>query len=1175
MEKILHRATVHFAVLWRDVMEPQGCYHKVLRLMRITFIQVTIAITLCGVGMAGTNYGQGVLDSSITLNYKEVTLKKAIANLGKKMSIKFAYSGNFVNLREEINVEATDIKVRELLDRLLKPRQITYSIQGDYIVLTQYKASPTGATSDLSAKSANELSIDNITVTGKVTDETGTPLPGANVLEKGTTNGTTTDANGDFSLTVKDEKSVLVISFIGYSSKEILVGTQTQFPISIESDISTLGEVVVVGYGSQKKINVTGSVASVDNKALESRPLTNLGQGLQGLIPNLNVSPGNGRPGARSGFNIRGTTSLNGGEPLVLVDGVQMDPNQINPSDVESVTVLKDAASCAVYGVRGAYGVILIKTRTGQKNTPVQINYSFDYTLTRPTRLPKTMNSVDYINTFMEANETGAATGGGTASNAFTAEDLQRAKNYMQNPTPENAVYVDPGNPNLYRYVGNTDWVEALYPSYAPQMQHNLSFRGGDEKTTYIASLGYFNQEGILRAANQDFNRYNGSLKIDSDIKSWLTLNFRMQLNRVKDNSPANIEFGSIERLSGDLRPIMPIYHPDGRYSGQGNFTNTFAVLNNNGRSITNSNDLWLTGGFELRPIKNVKVVSNYTWNSYNYNNTENRKAFNEYGANGVLLGVYPWTATPRVFERNSNDSYTALNSYAEYENTFGRHYIKGMIGYNQELKQVKGFNANVRNLINQDIPAINLNSDPKPNAGGGVDEWAVSGTFFRVNYALNEKYLIEVNGRYDGTSRFARGNRYTFQPSFSVGWRISEESFFESLSGVVTDLKLRASYGTLGNQQLTNSYPYIPSMSSRIESYIFGNQQQTAVYAPGLVSADFTWEEVTTKNFALDFGFLNNRLTGSFDYYVRDTKDMIVAGTPKPAVLGTSVPSRNAADLTTKGFELSLRWQDKITTDLTYNVAVALSDYKAEITRYDNPNGVIGVRYVGESYDEIWGFETEGFYQSDAEASEIDNSAIWGGTWLAGDIKYRDLNNDGKITRGNGTLADPGDMKVIGNRTPRYQYSVNASMQYKGFDFTMFFQGVGKRDMMLGGNFFWGYGSEWHVPTEAHVGQYWTPENTNAYFPRLRFGGGGNFQTQTKYLQSAAYLRMKQITIGYTFPQQLLNKVKIDRIRLYFTSQNLFEFTKLHKNYDPEQFDRQWDYPLNRGYSFGIQVGL
>lgn len=1021
-------------------------------------------------------------------------------------------------------------------------------------------------------------------VRGKVTATEGTEgLIGVSVGVKGTTLGTLTDAAGNYALEVNDANAILVFSYIGYQTQEVALNGRATVNVQLAPSTETLEEVVVVGYGTQKKENLTGSVATVNAKELESRPLTNLGQGLQGLVPNLNITRNTGAPGQGANFNIRGNTSINGGSPLVLVDGVQMDPNLINPDDVESVTILKDAASAAIYGVRGAYGVILITTKRPKKDAPLSISYSGNYTLTRPTRMPEYLNSVDYIRMHREADRNGRISGGSVASEGFTRQDSLLAQAYLSNPAANSPVYPDPGNPSKYRYVGNTDWIEELYPGWAPQMQHNLSAAGGQGKTSFVASLGYFDQKGLLKVADETYDRYNAGLKVNTEAASWLDLNFRMTLNHVASDKPTPANHGGLSTgwISGDLRPIMPVYHPDGNYAGQGSFTNTVALARLNGRTTNKINDLWLTGGLVARPVKNVSLTADYTWNPYTANYQQHYKEYSEYGVDGVFLGVFPWSRPSRLIRQATNDNYFALNAYANYENTFGaQHYFKATVGYNQELKQINNYSASVKNLIDQTLPAINLNNDDKPIVGGQEGEWALSGTFFRLNYIFRDKYLLEVNGRYDGTSRFPSDNRYTFLPSVSAGWRLSEEEFFSGLKGIVNDLKLRASYGTLGNQQLgagystANYYPYLPTMSAGQIGHIFGNGLGVAVNPPGLVSTAFTWEKVTSKNIGLDLGVLDNRLTTSFDWYIRDTKDMITGGFPLPAVLGTAVPSKNAADLRTRGWELSLNWRDDIGEDFSYDVALALSDNTSEITRFElNPNKTIGNFYEGFEFGEIWGYETAGYFQTDDEASAADQSRLWNGTWMAGDIRYRDLNGDGKINPGASTVGDPGDRKIIGNSSPRYAYGLNLGLRYKGFDFGAFIQGIGKRDLMLGGNYFWGFGSEWDVPMVYHT-DYWRPDNTGAEYPRLRFGGGGNFQTQTKYLQNAAYMRLKNLTLGYSLPATWINKVKMQRLRVYVSGENILEFTQLHEAFDPE-IPNARDYPLNRALSFGLQLGL
>jgi TonB-linked SusC/RagA family outer membrane protein len=944
---------------------------------------------------------------------------------------------------------------------------------------------------------------------------------------------------------------------------------------------AVLSDVVVVGYGTQKKVNLTGSVASVSGERLESRPITNLGSGLQGLIPNLNINRGNGVPGAGASFNIRGGQSnLTNTDPLILVDGVQMDANLVNPDDVESVTVLKDASSAAIYGVRGANGVILITTKT-PKNTPVRINYTGSYATTRPTRMPEFMNSIDYIRLHREADRTGALSGGDQASEKYSVQDSIMAEAHFRDPANNPSVYALPNN-SKYRYVGNTDWIDVLYPGWAPMTQHSLSLSGGQGKTSFSASMGYFEQTGLLEVANDKYRRFNPTIKINTAATPWLDFNFKATLNYSNQDRPTPASHGGMSSgwIATDLRPTMPVYHPDGNYSGQGNFTNMVALAKLNGRMINRINDLFLTGGAVLKPVKNVRVVTDYTWNSKSIFMQRHAKEYNEYGVDGALLGTFPWSRPSRLTEEATDQNYQVFNIYADYENTFAdRHYFKLMVGYNQEYLHNRLTSTSVKNLIDQEKPAINQHSDPAPIVGGRIYDWAISGSFFRLNYIFDDRYLLEVNGRYDGTSRFPRGNRYTFLPSISAGWRVSEENFFEPLKDVVSELKIRGSYGTLGNQIRNDVYyGYLATLplytaNTGLVPYVFNGIQPVGVNPPGLVSQNYSWEKITTANFGIDIGLLKNKLTASIDAYIRETKDILAPGTPVPALLGASVPTVNSADMRTKGWELSLNWKDRLNKDLSYDITLALSDNRSKITRYNNPNKTLNTFYEGMEVGEIWGFETVGFFESDAVAAATNQNAIWGGTWLAGDIRFADLNKDGKIDFGASTVENPGDRKVIGNSTPRYQYGVSLGVNYKGFDFTAFIQGTGKRDFMLGGTYFWPFaGGEWDVPQDYQL-DHWTPQNPDAYYPRIRFAGGNN-QTQTKYLQKASYMRMKNLSLGYSLPGSIISRAKLLRARIYISGENLFESTKLHEAFDPELLGAT-EYPLNRAVSVGIQLGL
>ncbi|QNL50191.1 TonB-dependent receptor [Olivibacter sp. SDN3] len=1114
----------------------------------------------------------------ISLHTNGESLKSVLTEIRKQSGYQLLYNADLLREAKPVTVKINQGNIEEVLTLVFEGQPLQYQVENKTILVQRRTES---MIRPLMAKR-------QLTVKGVVTDQSGETLPGVSVLERGTKNGTTTNEDGEFSLVVSTASVSIVFSSMGYVSQEILA-TAEPLRVVMEEDQENLEEVVVVGFGTQKKENLTGAIASVDAKKLENRPVANLGQGLQGLVPNLNISSDNGKPGTGSNFNVRGTGSIDAGKasPLILVDGVQRDPNSIDPSDVESVTVLKDAAAAAIYGGRAAYGVILIQTKNPVNQKP-QINYSGEYTTSRPTKMPRYINSIDYIRMHREANRNGQD-GGTTATEIFTVEDSIRAQAYFNDPVNNLPVYIDPSNPARYRYVGNTDWIKEQYPGWAPMQRHNVSLQGGQGATSVLASLGYLGQEGLFKAADQKFQRLNPTLKVNSEIADWITVHGNFAMTHISDNEAAGVAPGWTTSgwISGDLRPIMPVRHPDGNFSGQGSFTNPFAVALQNGRRKEYSNDIWLTGGVDIRPIEHVTLTANYTWNAYSGFNQNHQIPFQEYGVDGILLGTYPWTTPSSVTEITDNNNYFALNAFATYENTFAdKHYFKAMVGLNRESSRYKRMQVFANNLVDPTLPAINLNNDPRPNITGADNEWALFGSVFRLNYIFDNKYLLEVNGRYDGSSRFSSDTRYVFTPSVSAGWRISEENFMAGTRGVLSDLKLRGSYGELPNQgfnqdelyETLNFYPYLPTMpiDNNLE-YIFGNQTGVGVGTPGLVSTYFTWEKSATTNFGLDFGFLNNKLTGTFDIYERRTRDMLVAGVPLPAVLGTNAPQQNAGVLITKGWELSVNWNDRIGDDFSYDVLLSLSDNQARLTSYPlNPNKVFTEDqwYEGRVENEIWGFETGGYFNSQEEIDQAPGQAqIWGGSWRPGDVQYVDLNGDGVINFGTNTVGNPGDRRIIGNSTPRYAFGLNIGLNYKNFDFTTFLQGIGKRDVWLDNSAFWGFTSEWNVPF-VYATDYWTPENTNAYFPRLRFENGGNAQAQTRYLQDASYLRVKQLTLGYSLPQTLVQKAKLNRVRLYVTAQNLFTFTKLFEAFDPEVLNFQ-DAPLMKSIAFGLQLGF
>lgn len=1015
-------------------------------------------------------------------------------------------------------------------------------------------------------------------IKGSITSDSGEPLIGVTVKVAGG-QGAVTDIDGNFSVNAAPG-TMLTFSYTGFKTQT--AKAQNGMRVVLESDVSNLNEVVVVGYGTQKKANLTGAVASVNGAVLENRPISNIGQGLQGVVPNLNVTMGRGgAPGASASFNVRGTTSLNGGEPLVLVDNVQMDPNLVNPDDIESISVLKDAASAAIYGARAAYGVILITTKKGKLNSRPTVQFSASGYWQKPAVEMHNVNSLDYLRMIDIAYQNSGGSG-----HYFNSLVYSYAEKYA-NGTYDQPVFYDKAyNASKYGYCGNTDWWNELYKTSFSQI-YNASISGGSEKTSYYVSLGANNQGGILKATDEKYNKYNANINVTSEVTPWMEVSAKIAHTYTTEMHPTggttamnSTPYSGLSPYSGmmksDLSPLMPVKHPDGHYAGQGNFTNPVAIQAQGGNAQFRQNDLWMTGAVKLTPIKGLVVNADYTWNFYGLSSTQHVRNFYDYTAVPGTENYYPWTNPNSVTKANNDDYYSSFNAFAEYSLALAEnsHNLKFMVGYNQEKKRTQYYYAGRKDLINPDNPAINqATGDMAIN--GNMGQWAVNGTFARINYDYQGRYLLELNGRYDGSSKFKKGYRYQFFPSVSLAWRVSEEKFFEGMKTWWDNLKLRGSYGSLGNQVVSGNFPYLATYGINSKyGALLGGKLPVAITAPGLVSASFTWETVNQIDLGFDASFLRNRLNVSFDWYRRNTKDMLVDGEALPAVLGADVPRMNAADLKTLGWELSLEWNDRLPFGLSYHVKGVLSDYQSTITKFNNPTGLINKYYVGRKLNEIWGYVSNGLFQSDEEAAAHANqSYLYGGKWGAGDVRYEDLNGDNKINDGDNTLGKPGDRKVIGNSTPRFAYGITAGCEYKGFDFEMFWQGIGKRDWFpgQGSAAYWGFTNEWQTPLTTSL-DYWTTENRNAFFPKLGWNNGGNRVASTRYLQSASYCRLKSITLGYTIPKAILDKVGVSRLRVYITGENLFTFTPLIKAFDPETLNNL-TYPINKKIAVGLNL--
>lgn len=776
----------------------------------------------------------------------------------------------------------------------------------------------------------------------------------------------------------------------------------------------------------------------------------------------------------------------------------------------------------------------------------------------------------------------------GGSGHYFKSQVYQYAEDYF-NGKYDSPVFFDTAYDTYkYGYCGNTDWWDELYKTSFSQI-YTANISGGNDRTTYYASVSMNDQGGILKAGDDKYNKYNANVNISSNITKWLNVSAKIAHTYTDElhptggttamNSTAYSGLSSYSgMMKGDLSPLMPVKHPDGHYAGQGSYTNPVAIMEQGGNAQYKQNDLWMTGAVKITPIKGLVINADYTWNFYGKSSNQHVQNFYDYTAVPGTENYYPWTNPSSVTVTNNDDYYNAFNAFAEY--TFSlkeKHNFKVMVGYNQENKHKKYHYAGRKNLIDSSNPSLNLAyGDMAMN--GSETHWSVNGFFARINYDYKGKYLLELNGRYDGSSKFPHGDRYAFFPSASVAWRVSEEKFWEPIRGWFDNFKLRASYGSLGNQALDESrygnFPYLATYGINTKyGALLNGTRPVAVSVPGLVSASFTWETVNQIDFGFDASFFGGRLNTSFDWYRRNTKDMLTAGQALPAVLGTSVPQENAADMKTVGWEVSLEWNDRLSNGFGYHIKGVLSDYQASITKFSNPTKLLGTHYVGEKLNEIWGYVSNGLFQSDEDAKAADQSYLSGGSWGAGDVKYEDLNNDGKIDIGKNTLDDSGDCKIIGNSTPRYSYGITAGFDYKGFDFEMFWQGIGKRDYWLGGSQFWGFTDEWCTPLTSSL-DYWTEDNRDAYFPRLHHYGvnGGNHQVSTRYLQNAAYLRLKNVVLGYTIPRSITEKVKISRLRVFVQGENLLTFTPLIDSYDPETLNNM-TYPINKKISVGLNL--
>ena len=1056
----------------------------------------------------------------------------------------------------------------------------------------------------------------NKTITGKVLDSGNLPVVGAAVIQEGTRNGNTTGVNGEFSINVPAKEVTLEVSCLGYVTQRVTVpATQGTVTVILSEDTMSISETVVVGYGTQKKVNLTGAISVVESSSLENRTATTLGHMLQGSVPGLNITTSSGYPGSSPSINIRGTNSINGGSPLVLIDGVEGDMARVNPNDVESISVIKDASSAAIYGARASFGVILITTKNGASTDgKATVRYSgrLGWQANTTSRDYETTGywSVYVNNFFWERYNPG------TLYINYNDEDMAELKarinDKVEDPSRPWVVEKMRNGRNTYLYYANHDWYHTLYRDSHPVQQHNISMSGGTKNIHYFLSGNYDREQGVLNLHPDIMNKYTLRAKIDFKLTDWATFSNNFSFygkNYVySGNSGVN---GSFNSFNNHALACFPLTHPDGTYVYKTRVTSYniangyhLALAGNatNQDRLTNFSN---TSELTLNPFKAFTVKANFTY-AYTQNRTWNRQTNATYSRDpGTTVTESTGMFLDRLNSGYTTTQYYATNVYGTYDNMFGQHHFTATAGFNFETSRVEAASLSGQNLMSEELnnyALLGTSADGTvvTTLGGSDNSYAIEGIFGRLNYDYAGKYLFEVSGRYDGTSRFARGHRWGFFPSASIGWRVSEEPFFEPLKPGFENLKIRASYGTLGNQQV-GYYDYIRTISISNLSYLFGNQsavsKQATISNP--TAGNLTWETAEQKNLGIDAAWLSNRLTFTGEFYIRDTKDMLTAGYALPEAYGASSPKMNTADMRTKGYELTLGWRDGFQLagkPFNYNVTAIFSDYYSTITKYNNPTKSFSESYYeGMRIGEIWGYHIDGFFMSDEEAAAYTvnqtsvNNLMPGGL-KAGDLKYADLDGDGKIGIGANTVDDPGDRKIIGNSQPRFNYGLTVGFNWMNFDVSVFFQGVGKIQWYPPTNAvaFWGPFSRPYVTClpKNFMEKCWNEEtNTPSYFPRARgyVALGTNRElgaVNDKYLQNIAYTRFKNLTVGYTVPQKITKKAGIEGLRVYFSGENLAywsPFKKICDYIDPEEarvnVNTVYQYPWQKTMMFGVDI--
>ncbi len=1061
-----------------------------------------------------------VFSQNITLKTGNVTVKEAMEQLKKSSGYSFVFSSVDVDTQKRVSVSVQNASIEEAVKQILKGQnELSYEIKGRKVVIQRSFAS---------SKALRQQ------VKGKVLDEKGEPIIGATVTEEGTSNGTITDYDGMFTLEASKD-GILTISYIGYKSQQVSIAGKDMVAVTLKEDMEQLDEVVVVGYGSQKKVNLTGAVSTVNAKMLENRTGSDPYNMLTGQIPGVTIVQNSGQPGADMGnLRVRGIGTLGNADAMVIIDGVESSVNNVNPNDIATISVLKDAAASSIYGVRAANGVILITTKRGTVGKPI-ISYSGYVGWQDACRLPKYLDSYNYALLLNEAYRNDGA------SVPYSSENLETIKNGS-----------DPD------HFANSNQVDAVLSEQGIFHNHHLSVVGGKEEIKYSLAAGFYKKDGLM--PNMSYNRFNLRSNIDSKINDKLDVQLNISASRDDRKSPAthkvydpDTDLWNIMYHAFRESPLTPIRFQNGNYGLYLNEHNSVAEANLSGESHIYNTYFQGNAGFTYKIIKGLTLKGNAaaTFNLQDIYVDQKRMDF--YSAESTE----PIKSTRSMVSNQDKKSLEInLQAYLDYNRTFGKHTIKGLLGYSQIRNEYRLLKASRKDLpTNNSLGEIDAGDITTQETGGNSVAYALRSVFGRVNYGFDDRYLLEANLRYDGSSRFPKNNRFGLFPSFSFGWRISEEDFFKA--DFVDNLKLRASWGQLGNQEI-DDYLFYNTYSFGYD-YSFGNTLFSGISINDVMAnTAITWEKTDQMDVGVDADFWGGKLSLTGDFFLKNTHAILLK-LPIPDLVGVSAPMQNAGKVRNIGFELALTHRNQVNR-FRYSTSFIFSYVKNEII--DLNGGDTPGRSVGDPVDNIYGYVCEGIFKSQ---EEIDNSPkqVWGA--VPGDLKYADINNDGVVNQN--------DRKSLGSTFPKINFGLRVNCEYRNFDLTMLLQGAGMVKGVTAGEISQAFMNGGKV-TEEWLDR-WTPENVNASYPRLTLSGSSrNYMTSSFWVQNASYLKMRNLQIGYTIPKNILSHLGVSNLRLYCSIDNLFTISKF-KGLDPEMVTTQTMYPLTRNYSFGINLSF